>query len=84
MTVLTRATPTSHPAVKTSPFTRALADNSTRITAMMDNGLIATPIANGMTSLIALPMDMPLSLTAVLRRWQESNPPDGDRPSHSF
>src|SRR5512132_1269664 len=56
MTVLTRATPTTHPAVKTSPLTRALAENRTRITAMMDTGLIATPIANGRTSLIALPM----------------------------
>src|SRR6266540_2476109 len=55
MTVLTSPTPMTHPAVKTSPLTRALTENRTRITAMMDNGLIATPIANGMTSLIACP-----------------------------
>jgi hypothetical protein len=25
-----------------------------------------------------------LSVAADPRRWQESNPPDGDHPSHSF
>src|SRR5437763_8032154 len=65
MTVATRATPASHPAVKTNPLTRALAESRTRITAMMDNGLVATPIANGMTSLIALPMVFLLSMTCL-------------------
>ena len=61
MTVLTIATPTTHPRRKTGPFTRARAENSTRITAMIPAGLIATPIANGRTSLIALPMSQLLS-----------------------
>ena len=84
MTVLKIATPTTHPRRKTGPFTRARAENSTRITAMTPAGLIATPIANGRTSLIALPMSHSSRTANDRRRWQESNPPDGDRPSHSF
>src|SRR6266496_3831300 len=50
------ATQTIQPSANTGPFTRARVENRTRITAMIGTGLIATPIANGRTSLIALPM----------------------------
>ena len=51
--MLTAATPTSHPARKADPFTFARAEKSTRMTAMIGSGLMATPMANGSTSLIA-------------------------------
>ena len=51
--MLTAATPTSHPARKAGPLTFARAEKSTRMTAMIGSGLMATPMANGSTSLIA-------------------------------
>src|SRR5256884_7438286 len=40
----------------TGPLTRARGENRTRITGMIATGLIATPIANGRASPMALPM----------------------------
>src|SRR4030088_603483 len=50
------ATPTIQPSANSGPLTRARAEKRTRITAMIGTGLIATPIANGRTSLMALPI----------------------------
>jgi hypothetical protein len=45
--------PPDHPARKASPFTLARGVNNTRMTAMIGTGLMAIPIANGSTWLIA-------------------------------
>ena len=50
---LTAATPTNQPPRNAGPLTLARAENRTRMTAMIGIGLMATPIANGRTSLIA-------------------------------
>src|SRR5215204_5068649 len=57
--LLTMAMPRTQPARNARLFTRALAENSTRITAMMGTGLMAAPMANGSTSLMAAPMGPP-------------------------
>jgi hypothetical protein len=41
-------------------LTRARCENSTTITATIGTGLIATPIAGTITSLIARPIGLPL------------------------
>ena len=48
--------PASQPAAKAGPFARARGVPSMRTTAMIGNGLIATPIAIGRMSPIALPI----------------------------
>ena len=58
---LTTATPSTQPARKAGPLTRARAENSTRITAMMGSGLMATPMAYGSTTPIASPTVVPLA-----------------------
>jgi hypothetical protein len=50
--VLTAASATTQPTRKAGPFTRARAENSIRITAMIGIGLIATAMAKVRTSLM--------------------------------
>ena len=63
-TPLTSASAHTQPARNMGPFTRALCENSIRITAMIGTGLIATPIANVRTALIPCPISSPPRPTA--------------------
>ena len=48
----TAVSPTTQPSRKTGAFTRARSEKSTRTTAMIGSGLMATPTAKTMTSLM--------------------------------
>ena len=55
---LTAPSASTQPSRNIGPFTRARAENSIRITAMIGTGLIATPTAKVSTSLMPWPMEL--------------------------